>query len=577
MLEFFRRNVGGLLGVFIVGLLSIAFAFSFGAQSEGWGKGQKAQLVASVDGTEIPEATLQYAFRMMGGRSLTEDDPQAVSLRHLALEGVIERELLVSLAGELGITASSDEAEENIANNKFYLTRPVKDVIRRMEQSPFASPEMVAQMVVSDGHELRQSFENEKGEFDLDGFRKFIRNYIQITEENFVEQQRRELIALRVRQLLAGMANISPSEVKDAYQRANDTASIEFVRLAPAYFEKTLEVSPEKLEAWTNEHQDEIDKYYDTNKFKYTGLEKQVKARHILIKADKDADEDEKSAARAKADDLLRQVKDGADFAELAREHSDDPGSAEKGGDLGFNPKGRMVPTFDEAMFSLALGQVSDVVETDYGFHIIKVEAIREGDVPVEEAKNEIAEKLYREARGRKLAQNKADEYLAGLKGGSELSRLVGEPDAKDFLAPKVRTSRPFSSTTTNIPGLGKAPEIVEAAFALTEDAPTPSKVYEVGDDFVVFALAERQKPSDEDFEKKRDEISENLLALKRITWLSDEIFELENRAKKSGRLEIPGSKSADADETPQESSKQADAPDDHADAAGQSNDEDAE
>ncbi len=548
MLEFFRRNVGGFFGIFIVGLLAAAFAFSFGAQSEGWGKGQTTQLVASVDGKEIPEATLKYAFRMMGGRSLTEEDPQAVSLRHLALEGIIERELLMSLAEEFGITASADEAEHNIADNKFYLTRPIKDVIKRMESSPFATPEMVAQMVISQGHELQQSFEDEKGEFDLDGFRKFIRNYIQVTEENFVEQQRRELVAMRTRQLLASMASVSPSEIEQAYKRGNDTASIEFVRLAPSHFAKDLEVDQEAFDGWVQENQGEIDTYYETNKFKYTGLEKQVRARHILVKVDTDAGDDGKAAARAKAEDLLGQVKTGADFAALAKEHSDDPGSAVKGGDLGFNPKGRMVPAFDDAMFALESGQLSDIVETDYGFHIIKVEEIREGDVPVEEAKKEIAEKLYREAKGRKLAQKTAKEYLTALKGGAELSSLVGEADAKDFLAPKVRSSRPFSSATQTIPGLGKAPEIVEAAFELTEDNSAAEKVYEVGDDFVVFRLKERQKPSEEDFEEKRGEIAENLLALKRITWLSEKISELENSAEEAGRLDLPGAQSARED-----------------------------
>ncbi|HPQ68081.1 MAG TPA: peptidylprolyl isomerase [bacterium] len=114
-------------------------------------------------------------------------------------------------------------------------------------------------------------------------------------------------------------------------------------------------------------------KYYDEHPDEFQQGE-QVKARHILIKVDENADEATVAAAKKKIEGLAAKVKGGADFAKLAEENSDDPGSKKRGGDLGFFGRGRMVPEFDEAAFGLAVGEVSAPVKSKFGFHIIKVE-----------------------------------------------------------------------------------------------------------------------------------------------------------------------------------------------------------
>src|SRR5262249_61085433 len=96
--------------------------------------------------------------------------------------------------------------------------------------------------------------------------------------------------------------------------------------------------------------------------------------RPILVKVDGGASDEVKAAARKKAEELLKRVRAGEDFATLAKKNSDDPGSADKGGDLGVFPHGKMVPAFDTAVFALEPGAVSEVVETPFGFHIIKLE-----------------------------------------------------------------------------------------------------------------------------------------------------------------------------------------------------------
>jgi peptidyl-prolyl cis-trans isomerase C len=161
--------------------------------------------------------------------------------------------------------------------------------------------------------------------------------------------------------------------------------------------------------------EDEIKQYYSDYKREFE-IPEQVRASHILITPDTSqpgTDPNEtKAIAKAKAESLLKRVRDGADFAELAKANSADGVSAEKGGDLGFFPRGEMVPPFEKAAFALQPGQISDVVETRFGYHIIKVTDRKEGSViPFEQAKDYIIAKLTQERRSEFVT-----EYIEKLK-----------------------------------------------------------------------------------------------------------------------------------------------------------------
>lgn len=142
-----------------------------------------------------------------------------------------------------------------------------------------------------------------------------------------------------------------------------------------------------------------------------------VRASHILLKADTP---EAKTAARTKADELLTQIKGGADFAALAKQHSND-GSAASGGDLGFFPRGQMVKPFEDAAFALKPGEVSPVVETEFGYHIIKGAEHRDArTVPLTEVSDRIAQAL-RQQKQQQLAQ----EFVQGLKSKSKVEILM--------------------------------------------------------------------------------------------------------------------------------------------------------
>lgn len=156
-----------------------------------------------------------------------------------------------------------------------------------------------------------------------------------------------------------------------------------------------------------NVTEDDINLYYRAHQEEFRTPE-MVRARHILIKVDKNASEEDKKKAKEKAEDILKRIKAGEDFVKLASELSDDPGSKSKGGDLGFFPKGRMVPDFEKVAFSLKPNEVSDIVETPFGFHIIKVEEKKESvQEPLEKVKDKVKDKVFADFR-----KAKVDEFV---------------------------------------------------------------------------------------------------------------------------------------------------------------------
>ncbi|MGM0452749.1 MAG: peptidylprolyl isomerase [Thermodesulfobacteriota bacterium] len=158
----------------------------------------------------------------------------------------------------------------------------------------------------------------------------------------------------------------------------------------------------EKVAADVEISDEEIESYYESNKKEFSVPEK-IKARHILIKTSQDAGEDEKAEAKNKIQDVQKKLKQDGDFAELAKEHSEGP-SSKNGGDLGFFSRGQMVESFDEAAFALDTGEVSDIVQTRFGYHLIKVEDRKsEEQKPFAEVKDTIHQQLKQQQVSQEL------------------------------------------------------------------------------------------------------------------------------------------------------------------------------
>ena len=175
---------------------------------------------------------------------------------------------------------------------------------------------------------------------------------------------------------------------------------------------------------------EEVAAFYAENPQMFQSPE-QVHARHILFTTTEDAEAQAVVDARGKADDARKRAVAGEDFAELARELSEGP-SAPNGGDLGFFSKDRMVPEFADAAFALEVGQISEVVRTQFGFHVIKVEERREaGTVPLEEASDNLTNLLEQQKVGRMV-----NEVVQGLAGKATITPLLAPQPAEGAPAP---------------------------------------------------------------------------------------------------------------------------------------------
>jgi parvulin-like peptidyl-prolyl isomerase len=183
---------------------------------------------------------------------------------------------------------------------------------------------------------------------------------------------------------------------------------------------------PDKLKV----AEDEAKKHYLENEKQLV----QVRASHILIKTNINDTNEFKATAKAKAEELLKQLQDGADFAELAKANSDDPGSGPDGGDLGFFRRNRMVPPFESAAFELEINQLSDIVETGFGYHIIKVTDRRDA---FEQLTDQVIRTLKRKKQG-----EFAKEYLESLKKEASIVYPAGkEPQTSS--APTTKQNQP--------------------------------------------------------------------------------------------------------------------------------------
>ncbi len=153
--------------------------------------------------------------------------------------------------------------------------------------------------------------------------------------------------------------------------------------------------------------EDEIKAYYDSHPDEFKKPE-MIRARHILVKVEPSASQKDKEKAKEKANNILKKIKAGENFEKLAEDLSDDPGSKSKGGDLGFFSRGRMVKQFEDAAFSLKPGETSGIVETQFGYHIIKVEEKKDASTePYDAVKDKISQKLIQER-----VKTKVTEFL---------------------------------------------------------------------------------------------------------------------------------------------------------------------
>ncbi len=484
-----------------------------------------AGIVASVAGEDIHTTEVQQQARRMVEQQFPRGGAQANMLlpffAQRAFDDLVNEKILIAEARRMGLKATDDD---------------LRDFLRQGQ---------LGQNIFPDGKFIGQ-------EAYQDLVSRF--GYTVPVFEGLVKD---DIVVTKLRTLVSSSASVTDAEIRQQFDKQNTKIKFDYAFIKKDEILKSLHPADAELKAYfdlnqktyvnsipekrqlkyvvfdtaklvtqTEVTQQDLQSYYDQHRDEYR-VPEQVNVRHILIKSplpgpDGKVDPKEQDAAHAKAQDVLKQVKAGGNFADLAKKYSDDPGSAKNGGSLGFIGKGRTVPEFEKAAFSLPKGGTSDLVQSSYGFHIIHVDDKQDAHLKsVDEIKGQI-EPLIKQQKAGQAAQAAAAELLSQARSSS----LEKAAAARGL---QVITTD-FVTRNNLLPGIGTDPQFTTAAFGQTANAP-PDQV-QLHDGFAIYQVMAVKPPSTPTFEEIRSRVEQEFKNERASSLLAQKTQELSDRAK---------------------------------------------
>jgi len=484
-----------------------------------------AGIVATVAGEDIHTTEVQQQARRMVEQQFPRGGAQANMLlpffAQRAFDDLVNEKILIAEARRMGLKATDDD---------------LRDFLRQGQ---------LGQNIFPDGKFIGQ-------EAYQDLVSRF--GYTVPVFEGLVKD---DIVVTKLRTLVSSSASVTDAEIRQQFDKQNTKIKFDYAFIKKDEILKSLHPADAELKAYfdlnqktyvnsipekrqlkyvvfdtaklvtqTEVTQQDLQSYYDQHRDEYR-VPEQVNVRHILIKSplpgpDGKVDPKEQDAAHAKAQDVLKQVKAGGNFADLAKKYSDDPGSAKNGGSLGFIGKGRTVPEFEKAAFSLPKGGTSDLVQSSYGFHIIHVDDKQDAHLKsVDEIKGQI-EPLIKQQKAGQAAQAAAAELLSQARSSS----LEKAAAARGL---QVITTD-FVTRNNLLPGIGTDPQFTTAAFGQTANAP-PDQV-QLHDGFAIYQVMAVKPPSTPTFEEIRSRVEQEFKNERASSLLAQKTQELSDRAK---------------------------------------------
>lgn len=382
---------------------------------------------------------------------------------------------------------------------------------------------------------MRDNYKSSDGSFDEDAIVAAVeRTYG--TQRNFLEAIERDLLAQKMNRLLVSQANVSESELESIARQIAEEVQLAYVALSTESLPAGEEPSEEAVADWRSAHEAEIRARYDENVAQYTTLER-VRARHILFRLDRSADEAAVATARDEAEEARARIVAGASFADVAGEVSEDDATRANGGELGTLSRAEMAGAVADAAFDLAPGQPSEVLRGERGFHIVLVEEkLPGGTRTFEEIAPELALAGARAEAAKLRAERLASELAEAVRAGASLESAARERDLT-----LARTGSLRRRPDSYVQDLGAAPEVVAAAFALTPGASSP-RIFEVGNRLVLIQVLSKTTPSDAELAAQATAIREAALEQKRGELVSTWIREAQARFESEGALRVNAS-----------------------------------
>jgi peptidyl-prolyl cis-trans isomerase D len=482
-------------------------------------------IVAKVSGEDITVEQVREAARQMLQQQGAQLGPNAAVLlpffAQRAADQLIDRQALLTEAQHLGLKSTTEEVKDELQHGRYA-------------------------MVFFPG-----------GTFIGEAEYKNLLQQHNLTPAMFEDNVAKDILIGKLQALIAGSASVSDAATHQEFAKQNTKVKFDYAVLKQDDIKKGLHPTTEELKAFYDSHQknyansipekrkikyamidtgkiqagvqvthDDLQTYYNQHRDQYRVAE-QAKVSHILIKTPlpgPDGKVDDKGVAEAqrRAEDLLKQLKAGAKFEDLAKKYSEDPGSAKEGGSLGWIGKGRTVPEFEKAAFSLPKGQISDLVKSSYGFHIIRVDDKQDAHMKtLEEVKGEI-EPILKQQKTQQIAQKQAEDLL-------QQTKAMGLDAAAAPKGVPVTTSD-FFGRRDLVPGLGPAPQLMVAVFSAAEKSPPDMASTSQG--FAVFQLLAIKPQSTPTFEEIRTRVEEEFKSERSNVLLSQKTQELSDRAK---------------------------------------------
>jgi peptidyl-prolyl cis-trans isomerase D len=440
-----------------------------------------------------------------------------------AAQALIQREVLLQEANRLGLQVSD------------------ADLRRAMQTGPFA------QAIFPNGQFIGP-----------DRYADFVQNYFHTSVQDFETQVKKEIEINRLESMVTGGITVSDQDVREAYRQQGTKIKFDYAVINAEDLRKQINPTDAELQAFFKQNAARYkDAVPETRKLAYIALNQsdvpngappvtngqveqyyqqhqkdfqvpeEVKVRHILIKVPTGADAKSDAAAKQKAEDLLKQIKGGADFAALAKANSDDPGSKDQGGELGMIQRGVTVPPFENAAFSLQPGQISDLVKTQFGYHIIKVEEKQTAHLkPLEEVKAQILATLTRQQEGEQQAA-----YAQQLAAEAAKTSLAKTAEAHHLQV--VTTDYVQQSAVLN--GLPDGSKLLTQAFAAKPgSAPQTSGT---GGGYAVFQVVDVKPAHAPDFEEYKTHLLDDFREQQLPQLLARKTNELADKAHAENNL----------------------------------------
>jgi len=521
-----RKHAKSWLIKFLIAIIAVVFVFYFGYSFTS----DQALKVAYVNGEVISGPEYQKAYRdMISALQMRYKDQwndnmvKAFNVKQRALQTLIDQRLMTQAAKRLGIDVTESECQRAIMSYPAFQVNGQFNIRRY-------------QSILGQNHMKPEDFEASMTQDILDKkLKQFLLAFLDVTEQGVLEYYTFVKEKIKI-----AFVEFKPEDFKK---------SVKFDQAAlKTYFEKHtenyrvpkkikvtyIEIDPVAFKGEISVTEKEILSFYEYNNEAYN-QPKEVKARHILFKLGEDALKEAEDKVKKVAKEVLAKARQGGDFASLAEEYSEGP-TKSKGGDLGYFKKGQMIPAFEEVAFKLKKGEISDLVRTQFGYHIIKVEDIKEAATKsLEEVRDEIVETL---------AMIMATE-LAHEKGLSIVDQMPYDIELSDYAKQYGLEAKRSSQLSKNEPvsGIDGSEKIGETLFALEKNETT--ELFALGGKFYIFQVAESKAsylpPLKDVSEKVEDDFTAYLAAQEATSAASKYLEELkegkpwDKLAKESG------------------------------------------